>query len=64
MLFLHPEPLSSTEATPSPLPGATEAAGTVDAYGAGEPLIYSYQGEPAVLRELPAGTDPAAVQLP
>ena len=64
MLFLHPEPLASMEATPTPLPSAIETPGALDALAAGEPVVYSYQDETAMARELPAGTDPAAVQLP
>ena len=64
MLFLRPEPLLSTTAAPNPLPSATATAAPVDTYGAGLPVAYSYQGEPAILREMPAGTDPATVELP
>jgi hypothetical protein len=68
LLFMRPqlggaaEP--SAEATPTPMPGTTEATGTLYALGAAEPVTYAYQGETAVLRELPAGTDPATVRLP
>jgi hypothetical protein len=40
------------------------ATSTPDALAAGEPVLYSYHGETAMARELPAGTDPAAVKLP
>lgn len=64
MLFLRPQSRASAEATLTPVPSATEATSTLDALAAGEPVTYSYHGETAVLRELPAGTDPAAVKLP
>lgn len=64
LLFLRPESQASAEATPTPVPSATEATSTLDALAAGEPVIYSYQGERAMARELPAGTDPATVELP
>jgi hypothetical protein len=64
MLFLHPQSQASAEATLTPIPGATEATSRLDGLAVGEPVTYSYQGETAVLRELPAGTDPAAVELP
>ncbi|MBE3033642.1 MAG: hypothetical protein IMZ74_10660 [Actinobacteria bacterium] len=64
MLFLRPQSQAYAEATQTPVPSATEATSTRDALAAGEPIIYSYQGETAVLRELPAGTDPATVELP
>jgi len=37
---------------------------TLEALAAGVPVVYVYQGATAVVRELPAGTDPAAVELP
>src|SRR5450830_1630892 len=64
LLFIHPHTQAYAEPTPAPVPGSTEATSTLDALAAGEPIIYSYQGETAVLRELPAGTDPATVELP
>ena len=64
VLFLRPKPLASRDATATPVPSATEVTGALDALAAGEPVIYSYEGETAMARELPAGTDPAAVQLP
>ncbi len=64
MLFLRPQSQASAEATLTPIPGATEATSRLDGLAVGEPVTYSYQGETAVLRELPAGTDPAAVELP
>jgi hypothetical protein len=68
LLFMRPrlggaaEP--SPEATPAPVPSAAEATSTLQALAAGAPVTYSYQGETAVLRQLPMGTDPAAVWLP
>ncbi len=68
VLFLRPmlggsaEP--SPEATTSPVPSASVAASTLDGLAAGEPVMYSYQGETAMARVLPAGTDPATVTLP
>ena len=68
VLFLRPhaggsvEP--SAEATPTPSPGAIEDTSTLGPLTFGVPVMYSYQGEAAMARELPAGTDPAAVNLP
>jgi len=68
VLFLRPRMDGGAEIspapTPAPVPSAAEATSTLDALAAGEPIIYSYQGHTALARELPAGTDPAAVQLP
>jgi len=64
LLFLHPQSPASAEATLTPVPGTTEATSTLEALAAGAPVMYSYQGATAVLRELPAGTDPAAVRWP
>jgi hypothetical protein len=66
LLFLRPHGSAetSTGATPLPIPGSTEATSTLEALAAGVPVMYSYQGATAVLRELPAGTDPASVNLP
>jgi hypothetical protein len=63
LLFLRPLSRASVEATPTPIPGAAVATSTLEALAAGEPVVYSYQGETAMARELPAGTDPAAVEL-
>ena len=62
LLFLHPRTQAYDE--PTPIPSATVATSTFDALAAGVPVVYSYQGATAVLRELPAGTDPASVNLP
>ena len=65
LMFLRPDPTQAySEPTPAPLPSAEEATATLDGLAVGEPVTYAYQGETAVLRELPAGTDPAAVHLP
>ena len=68
LLFLRPQTggsaETSAEATPAPVPSATEATSTLEALAVGVPVMYSYQGATAVLRELPAGTDPATVELP
>jgi hypothetical protein len=68
LLFMRPQlggsPPASPDATPLPLPGSTETTSTLEALAAAAPVTYSYRGETAVLRELPAGTDPAAVHLP
>jgi hypothetical protein len=47
-----------------PVPSAAETTSTLEALAVGVPVTYRYQGETAVLRELPAGTDPATVDLP
>ena len=62
LLFLHPRTQAYDE--PTPIPSATVATSTFDALAAGVPVVYVYQGATAVLRELPAGTDPASVNLP
>jgi len=68
LLFLRPQMGGSAEpgaeATPAPVPSSIEATNTLEALAVGVPVMYSYQGETAVLRELPAGTDPATVELP
>ncbi len=68
VLFLRPivaasgEP--SVEATLTPGPNASEDTSTLGPPAVGQPVMYWYQGEAAMARELPAGTDPAAVNLP
>ena len=68
VLFLRPlvaasgEP--SVEATLTPGPNASEDTSTPGPPAVGQPVMYWYQGEAAMARELPAGTDPAAVNLP
>ena len=64
LLFLRPRSPVSAGATPTPIPSAPVVTSTLDALAAGEPVLYSYHGETAMARELPAGTDPAAVKLP
>jgi len=64
VLFLRPQTGGSAEATTSPIPSATETTGTLAALTVGVPVMYTYQGEAAMARALPAGTDPAAVSLP
>jgi negative regulator of sigma E activity len=48
----------------SPIPGVIATTAAMAALGGTIPLIYTYEGELAVARELPAGMDPAAVVLP
>jgi hypothetical protein len=68
LLFLRPQlgggADRSAEPTPAPVPSAAETTSTLEALAVGVPVVYRYQGEAAVLRELPAGTDPASVTLP
>ena len=68
LLFLRPQlgggADMSAEPTPAPVPSPAETTSTLEALAVGVPVMYKYQGETAVLRELPAGTDPAAVNLP
>ena len=50
--------------SPEPIPSlATTEGGDL---GLGEPLTvaYTYQGEPTMVREFAAGTDPSTVSLP
>ncbi|MEI6449771.1 MAG: hypothetical protein WCP98_07445 [Actinomycetes bacterium] len=54
----------SPEPTPAPVPSAAETTSTLEALVIGVPVMYSYHGAAAMARELPAGTDPAAVELP
>jgi hypothetical protein len=66
LLLLRPLATVSGEAqiaVPSPAP-APATSSILDDYGAGQPIAYSYQGQPAMARELPAGTDPNTVTLP
>jgi hypothetical protein len=68
LLFMRPQTgggaEASAEATTSPTPGATETTSTLVMLTVGVPIMYSYQGEAAMARAFPAGTDPAAVELP
>jgi hypothetical protein len=68
VLFLRPQPPTyvgpSTEATLTPLPSATETTSTLGALASATPVAYSYGGQTAVLRQLPAGTDPYSLTLP
>jgi hypothetical protein len=64
VLLLDPQSATSVEATAAPMPASTESTSTIDALGAAQPVQYSYMGEMALARELPAGTDPASVTLP
>ena len=68
VLFLRPmlggSAEISPEPTPAPVPSAAETTSTLATLTVGVPVMYSYQGEAAMARELPAGTDPAAVNLP
>jgi hypothetical protein len=58
---------ASTAPSPSPEPApASPGAGkglTPTSTGTG-PVVYSYDGQTALVRSLPAGTDPSAVELP
>jgi hypothetical protein len=71
LLFLRPlqeivgvgQGVASEPPSTSPLPSPA-SPGDITAYVAAEPVAYSYQGETALARELPAGTDPNAVALP
>jgi hypothetical protein len=67
LLFIRPQMGGSAEpgaeATPAPVPSAA-ATSPLEALAVGVPVTYRYQGETAVLRELPAGTDPDTVELP
>ena len=68
VLFLRPmlggSAEISPEPTPAPVPSAAETTSTLATLIVGVPIMYSYQGEAAMARELPVGTDPAAVNLP
>ena len=44
--------------------GPIAAKGSDSGPGQALRVTYSYQGEPALARELPAGTDPASVTIP
>jgi hypothetical protein len=73
VLFLRPgtegsaeigtETTSTVEPVPAQIPGTTETTGTLKALAVGAPVMFSYQGEMAMARELPAGTDPDTVEL-
>ena len=62
LLLLRPLANVSSEALNVGGPSTTKSG--LDDYGAGKPVAYSYQGEPAMARELPPGTDPDTVTLP
>jgi hypothetical protein len=49
--------------SPEPIPSIMAAQGALD--GPGEPLAvaYTYHGEPTMVREFPAGTDPGTISL-
>ena len=66
VLFLRPMVGGSAEISPepAPVPSAAETTSTLETLVIGVPVMYSYHGEAAMARELPAGTDPAAVELP
>jgi len=66
VLFLRPMMGESAETgpEPAPIPSAAETTSTLESLVIGVPVMYSYDGEAAMARELPAGTDPAAVELP
>ncbi|MCX6373167.1 MAG: hypothetical protein NTX16_08810 [Actinobacteria bacterium] len=68
VLFLRPmlggSAKISPKPTPAPVPSAAETTSTLATLTVGVPIMYSYQGEAAMARELPAGTDPATVTLP
>jgi len=62
LLLLRPLPGASGEA--QTVGGLSTTKSDVDDFGAGKPVRYSYQGQPALARELPAGIDPNVVTLP
>ena len=66
VLFLRPMMGESAETSPepAPVPSAAETTSTLETLVIGVPVMYSYHGEAAMARELPAGADPAAVELP
>ena len=64
LLLLRPSSDVYAEPSPAPVPSVSAATAMLDGVSVGEPVTYAYQGETAVLRELPADTDPAAVRLP
>ncbi len=65
LLMLDPAPAIAQESvSPRPIPSLTATKG--GDLGLGKPLAvaYTYQGEPTVVREFAAGTDPSTVSLP
>ena len=66
LLLMHPQLGGSAQISPepTPVPSAAETASTLADLAVGVPVTYLYHGETAVLRELPAGTDPDVVRLP
>ncbi len=65
LLMLRPVAAVDAQAYEGELSGgAATSKGSAD--GPGRPLAvsYTYEGKPALARELPAGTDPASVTLP
>ena len=64
LLMLDPTPAPGQQfASPEPIPSLAPAIGD---YGYGTPLTvsYTYGGEPTMVREFAAGTDPDLVSLP
>jgi hypothetical protein len=63
LLLLRPVSASGAEASADAQSVADDAAAYGE-LGTSEPVDFSYRGDPALALELPAGTDPAAVQVP
>jgi len=57
-------PLAGATGAASSVGGLSTTKGSLDAYGVGKPVAYSYHGEPALARKLPPGTDPRTFTLP
>ena len=57
-------PSAVPSAGASPIPSVIATTAAMAALGTTVPVVYTYEGEMAVARELPAGMDPAAVVLP
>jgi hypothetical protein len=63
LLMLDPAPAPGESGSPEPILSPATAAGD---FGYGTPLAvsYTYHGEPTMVREFAAGTDPDLVSLP
>jgi hypothetical protein len=53
-----------TSETAGPVPSAIATTAAVEMFGSTTAVMYRFEGDMAVARELPVGTDPATVTLP
>ena len=64
LLMLDPVPSGAGDLfSPEPIPSLATAKGDLG-YGEPLPVSYTYEGEPTMVREFDAGTDPDTISLP